>query len=64
MVYSNIIQFISENNEIFVNVPWRFFSCHFKDCATNTLVLKKTLLLNKENKALAMKESVDQIINE
>ena len=41
MVYSNIIQVISGNNEIFVNVPWRFSSCHFKDCATNTPVKKK-----------------------
>lgn len=64
MVYSNMIQVISDNNEIFVNAPWRFSSCHFKDCATNTPVKKKQLILNKENKAIAMKESVDQIVNE
>ena len=64
MVYSNMIQVISDNNEIFVNAPWRFSSCHFKDCATNTPVKKKKLILNKENKAIAMKESVDQIVNE
>ena len=63
MVYSNMIQVISDNDEIFVNAPWRFSSCHFKDCATNTPV-KKKLILNKENKAIAMKESVDQIVNE
>ena len=64
MVYSNIIQVISGNNEIFVNVPWRFSSCHFKDCATNTPVKKKNSCQTKKNKAIAMKESVDQIVNE